>query len=208
MINQSNPDLSPGIALRMLMLACLLLLLTAQTAWGDTDSEWVTAAVEGETDTLEALISDGSGIESDGGPALVAAAFSALQRYEKGEAVDGQVAAVQMLAKAGADADAHSENGITALMLMSILGQTGAVRVLLEAGADVNAVNNADGGTPLIFAVYGGSTETVSVLLDAGADLDATDAGSGKGDGQTALDYAREKQHAEITEVLEQAAAK
>jgi ankyrin repeat protein len=91
---------------------------------------------------------------------------------------------------------------------MAILGQADTVRVLLEAGADVNAANSADGGTALIFAVYGSSTETVSDLIAAGADVNMTDAGTGNGDRRTALSYAREKNHAEITEVLEQAGAK
>jgi ankyrin repeat protein len=183
-------------------------MLFVHTVQGETNSELIKASTEGQTETVKALIDSGADLESEGGSALISAAFSALERFEKAESNEGQVETVKILAKAGADVDAHFDNGITALMLMSILGQTEVVRVLLEAGADVNAVNNADSGTPLIFAVYGGSTETVSILLGAGADINMADAGTGNGDGRTALSYAEEKEHAEITEILKQAGAK
>ena len=184
------------------------LLFLTQTTLGDIDSELVKAATGGETQTLETLIRGGADIQSDGGSALISAAFSALERHGKKESIDGQIEAVQILVSAGTDIDEHLDNGITALMLMAILGQADTVLILLEAGAYVNAANNADGGTALIFAVYGGSTETVSNLIEADADINMADAGAGSGDGRTALSYAEEKNHAEITEVLKQAGAK
>jgi len=190
---------------KLLILAVLL--FCSQTALADINSDLVEAATAGETDTLNTLISDGADLKSAGGPAVISAAFAALEHQGNGEPFDKQVEAVQRLVNAGADANTHFDNGITALMLMAILGQADAVRDLLAAGADVNAANNADGGTALIFAVYGGSTEIVSELIAAGADLDAKDAGTGNGDGRTALSYAEEKSHAEITAVLKQAGA-
>lgn len=83
-------------------------------------------------------------------------------------------------------------------------GQTQTLETLIRGGADIQS----DGGTTLIFAVYGSSTQTVSILIVAGADNDMADAGTGSGDGRTALSYAEEKNHAEITEVLRQAGAK
>jgi len=193
---------------KQLLVSILSLFLFAQSAHGDTSSDLVNAAVEGQTEKLIALINGGADIQSNGGRALISAAFSALQLHEESKLNDGQIEAVRILVDAGADVDEQFDNGITALMLMSILRQTETVRVLLEAGADVNATNNADGGTPLIFAVYGGSTETVSLLIESGADVSAIDAGTGNEDGRTALSYAKEKEHAEITEVLKQAGAK
>ena len=192
---------------KQLFVSILSLFLFAQSAHADTSSELVIAAAEGQAEKLIALINGGADIQSDGGTALISAAFSALQLHEESKSNDGQIEAVQILVDAGADVDEQFDNGITALMVMSILRETETVRVLLEAGADVNATNNADGGTALIFAVYGGSTETVSLLIESGADVNVTDAGAGNEDGRTALSYAEEKDHAEITEVLKQAGA-
>jgi ankyrin repeat protein len=192
---------------RLSSVSCWVLLLFTSAALADTRSELIEAATDGQTETLKALIGDSADIQSDGGTALISAAFSALQRYENGESNEGQIEAIKVLVDAGADVDIRFDNGITALMLMSILGNTEMVIALLEAGADVNATNNADGGSALIFAVYGGSTEIVLVLIDAGADINVADAGTGTEDGRTALYYAEEKNHAEITEVLTQAGA-
>jgi ankyrin repeat protein len=190
------------------LLISAALLLLVQTSLANTSSELIEAATEGQTQTLSALIRNGADVQSDGGSALISAAFSALQHHDNNEPNDSQIESIRILVKAGADVDEHSDNGVTALMLMAILGQPDMVRMLLEAGADVNAANNADGGNPLIFAVYGGSSETVSILIEAGADIDAMDAGTGSNDGRTALSYAVEKSHAEITEILKQAGAK
>jgi ankyrin repeat protein len=192
---------------KQLFISILSLSLFAQTAGADTRSELVVAAVEGRTEQLIALINEGADIRSDGGTALISAAFSALQLHEKSDSNDGQIEAVQILVGAGAEVDGQFDNGITALMIMSILRQTETVRLLLDAGADVNATNNADGGTALIFAVYGGSTETVLLLIESAADVNLKDAGTGDDGGRTALSYAEEKEHAEITEVLKHAGA-
>jgi ankyrin repeat protein len=189
----------------VLILSCFLF---AQAAHGSTSPELVNAATAGHTEELVALIDGGADIQSDGGTALISAAFTALERHGESKSIDGQVEAVRILTEAGADVDHQLDNGVTALMLMSILRQTETVRVLLEAGADIDATNNADGGTALIFAVYGGSTETVSLLLESGADVSVTDTGTGNEGGRTALSYAEEKEHAEITEVLKRAGAR
>lgn len=190
---------------KLLVLAALL--LNSQTTFADINSDLVEAAAAGQTATLNALIIDGADIESAGGKAMITAAFAALELQGNGEAYDDQIEAVRILVSAGADPNVHFDNGISTLMLMAILGQADAVRDLLAAGADVNAANKADGGTALIFAVYGGSTEIVSQLIDAGADLNIKDAGTDNDDGRTALSYAEEKRHAEITAVLRQAGA-
>ena len=154
---------------KLLVLAALL--LNSQTTFADINSDLVEAAAAGQTATLNALIIDGADIESAGGKAMITAAFAALELQGNGEAYDDQIEAVRILVSAGADPNVHFDNGISTLMLMAILGQADAVRDLLAAGADVNAANKADGGTALIFAVYGGSTEIVSQLIEAGAEL-------------------------------------
>jgi ankyrin repeat protein len=191
---------------KLMILATFL--FSAQTTLADINSDIVNAATGGQTEILKTLISGSADVQSDARLALISAAFSALERQGEGEPYDGQVEAVQILTGTGVDVDEHFDNGMTALMLMAILGQTDPVRGLLDAGADANAVASADGSTALIFAVYGGSTEIVLTLIEAGADVDMADAGTGNGDGRTALSYAEEKDHAEIIDVLRQAGAK
>lgn len=72
----------------------------------------------------------------------------------------------------GAELDAASRTGETALMTASRLARVGSVRMLVKAGASVDA-RDRDGWTPLMFAVRSQSIKIVSLLLDAGADPEA-----------------------------------
>jgi ankyrin repeat protein len=73
---------------------------------------------------------------------------------------------------AGADLEASSRTGETALMTASRFARVGSVRTLLRAGATVDA-RDRDGWTPLMFAVRSQSAKIVGLLLDAGADPEA-----------------------------------
>ena len=68
-----------GIAMKKLPILAALLFFT-QTSLGDINSELIKAATEGQTDTLKALIRGGADVQSDGGSALMSAAYSALER--------------------------------------------------------------------------------------------------------------------------------
>jgi len=76
---------------------------------------------------------------------------------------------------AGADLDASSRTGETALMTASRFGRVGSVRMLLRAGARVEA-RDRDGWTPLMFAIRSQSIKIVGLLVDAGADPEAESA--------------------------------
>ncbi|MFH1393798.1 MAG: ankyrin repeat domain-containing protein [Candidatus Micrarchaeota archaeon] len=84
----------------------------------------------------------------------------------------------KMLIDAGADVNAQSGSGNTALSEACCFGHIDAVKLLLDAGADVNLAGNA-GSTPLMMASHGTisegheSTEIVQMLLEAGADVNA-----------------------------------
>jgi TonB family protein len=83
--------------------------------------------------------------------------------------------------KAGADANARSMRGETALMASAVTSMADAD--LLKAGADVNAVNDV-GMTALMLLVQRGDPDEIRTLLKAGADARKKDAS-----GRTALDY-------------------
>lgn len=86
---------------------------------------------------------------------------------------------LSLLLAAGADVNAVSPAGQTALHLAAEAGHTDAVTALLGAGAEIDAAitslvgENAGlrlGATPLWFAARNNHPETVGVLLEAGAD--------------------------------------
>jgi TonB family protein len=85
------------------------------------------------------------------------------------------------LLKAGANVNALSKRGETALMASAVTGM--ADESLLNAGADVNAVNDV-GMTALMLLVQRGDPDELAALLKAGADPLKKDAV-----GRTALDY-------------------
>lgn len=90
---------------------------------------------------------------------------------------EGQVAVVRRLLEAGAD-PSHAGNrlgmGMTALHLAADRDQAEVARILLSRGLAVD-VGNAQGTTPLAWALGEGSLEAAGVLLDAGADPSVED---------------------------------
>jgi ankyrin repeat protein len=89
------------------------------------------------------------------------------------------------LVRHGADVNARSNNGFTALMFAAQVGDAASARVLIDAGAKANEVMPKTGLTPLIIAAATGRTKVAALLLDKGADPDAIAA-----DGFTALHHA------------------
>jgi hypothetical protein len=78
-----------------------------------------------------------------------------------------------------------SEKGPAALLMACREGLTDMVRVLVENGVDVN-VADADGNTPLMFAVGMGNLEAVRLLLNQGAQVSARNR---KGDSALSMAY-------------------
>jgi hypothetical protein len=85
------------------------------------------------------------------------------------------------LLQAGADVNARSKRGETALMAAAAAGM--ADEDIIHAGADVNATNDA-GMTVLMLLSQRGRPDEIAILLKAGADARRKDAA-----GRTALDY-------------------
>ena len=75
-----------------------------------------------------------------------------------------------------------------------------AVAALISHGADVNARMEED-WTPLMLASYYGNAKVVEALLDAGADKELK-ATSGRREGNTALDIARDVNKGEVVAIL------
>jgi hypothetical protein len=92
-----------------------------------------------------------------------------------GDSLEGE------LLKAGANVNARSKRGETALMASAVTGM--ADEDLLAAGTDVNAANDV-GTTALMLLVQRGEADEIAVLLKAGADARKKDAA-----GRTVLDY-------------------
>jgi len=104
---------------------------------------------------------------------------------------------VKLLIDKGADVNAKTNDGDTALMWAAISGEVDIVKMLLEKGADVNAKNN-HGDTALIFAAAQGNVDIVKILLDAGADISAKNE-----HGETALMLAQRNKQVDTIKILE-----
>jgi len=86
-------------------------------------------------------------------------------------AKNGNPAMIEVLLKAGADANTATSTGATVLMSAALSGSADAVKVLINHGADVNAKENANGQTALMFAAWENRPEVIKVLVEHGADM-------------------------------------
>lgn len=82
----------------------------------------------------------------------------------------GDVEAVRVLARSGADMTVTRGDGMNALHVAAERGHTAVARALLEAGTPVEAITRIGSYTPLHVASRRGSGEIVALLLEAGAD--------------------------------------
>ena len=84
------------------------------------------AAMEGHTDTVQALLAKGADVNTKGSKGFTALMLAA---YE------GRTDTVQALLGKGVDVNAKSKNGFTALIAAKEKGHNEIVRILKEAGA-------------------------------------------------------------------------
>jgi hypothetical protein len=113
----------------------------------------------------------------------------------------GDVARIRKLLSEGADVNAASPDGATALLYVAGGNRPDAVQILLAAGADVSKATN-HGTTALMNASAGGDLRSVDLLLKAGPDPNSRDA-----DGHTALWIATQRNQWEIVKLLKLAGA-
>src|SRR5215831_1865744 len=75
----------------------------------------------------------------------------------------------RLLLRAGADPNAQTRLGVTALYLAAQNGDADMVKSLLAAGADANQVDRATGESVLMTSIRSGTTGAVQGLLSSGA---------------------------------------
>jgi ankyrin repeat protein len=161
------------------------------------DGRLIEAIKKGDLDAVRALVSQGidvNGRAGDGATALHWAVYNenqeAIELLLRAHATvnaanelgvtplwvassNGSSAIVARLVQAGANPDLAPATGGTPLMVVSRRGDVASAKLLLSYGADVNANEDANGQTALMWAVAEHHQEIVAVLLEAGADVHA-----------------------------------
>jgi outer membrane protein assembly factor BamB len=85
----------------------------------------------------------------------------------------GDAKAVESLIAQGADVNAKTHYGASALWFAASKGRADVVKILLRNKADPNNIDIVWGSTPMSWAVGAGKVDMVQMLLEAGADPDA-----------------------------------
>ncbi len=174
----------------------LLVLLLALPGRHGPDSPVADAAMQGDAETVRALLAQGADVNEAQGDGMTALHWAARNR-------DADLA--RTLLEAGADVGAGTRIGhYTPLHLASEAGSAEVVDVLLGAGADPMArIVGAGSPTPLHFAAAAGSERAVEALVAAGADVNAAE----QAWGQTPLIFAASKGRTEAVRALLEAGA-
>ena len=97
----------------------------------------------------------------------------------------------------GADVNAKSNRGWTALHEAALYGHVDIVKILIEKGANVDAKDEA-GRTAFHWAAWRGHIDVVKFLIEKGADVDAKDKNN-----ETAVEIAIKFGHHQIAELIE-----
>lgn len=88
-------------------------------------------------------------------------------------------AARLLLSQFGADVDAKTVRGATALIVASQAGHSDCVHLLLKARSTVDLCNENNDDTPLLVACHEGHSECVALLLGAGAKVNQAKTSNG-----------------------------
>lgn len=175
----------------------IVVLSSASLAWAAADVRVVNAAMNGDLKAVRALIAqkaDVNAAQGDGMTPLHWAAFkddaemvkallaagaaSSVKATTRNGAItpitlaaqNGNVEIIDALLKAGADPNTATATGATVLMAVSVSGNAEAAKLLIDRGANVNAVENKNGQTALMFAAWQNRGAVVKLLLEHGAD--------------------------------------
>jgi ankyrin repeat protein len=157
--------------------------------WAASQSDVADAVMNKNPDALHSLLAQKAAVnvpQADGTTALHWAA-----RWD-------DLAAADLLIRAGADVKAANRQGATPMFLASQNGNAAMIEKLIQAGADPNAPILAHGETALMMASRTGSVAAVKTLLDHGAQVNAKDTLRGT----TAAMWAAEQSHAAVLQLL------
>jgi ankyrin repeat protein len=171
---------------------CLCVLVMSALSMGAAPPV-VDAVKDGKIDAVRTLLSkraDPNAAETDGTTALHWAAHF------------DNLAAADLLIKAGAKATTANRYGATPLWLAAINGSAPMIERLLDAGADPNTTM-PEGDTALMTAARTGQVAAVRALLTKGAQVNVQE----KWKGQTALMWAAAANNAAAVEALIEAGA-
>ena len=100
--------------------------------------------------------------------------------------------------KNGANINAKTSNGWSALRYASMLGHADIAKILIENGANVDEINDSTGSSCLHAAMQGGHLEVTKVLLENGANVNI----KGRRFGHTPLDTSIFWNRDELTKLL------
>ena len=137
----------------------LIMILTAQAAAADLNTQLIAAVMQGKVDQARDLIVQGGDVNAKnpaGRPVIVLAA------------ANGNTRTVQSLISSGADINAVDGQGNSALMEAAAFGHEDVVNLLIASGADVN-LSNAGGEAALKKANRAGHAKIEELLTSAGA---------------------------------------
>ncbi len=174
-----------------LLVFCVYLILPSDIEHRDARGRTALylAAEQGQLIKVEALLAQGSQVD-----ALDDCRWTPFMRA----AQNGHISVVKHLLGAGANINAVDKEGYDALIASAITYQIDVMRYLLEQGIDRNVQDSTMGWTAMIWAAKEGRLDMVQLLIDQGADTGHRD-----GSGKTAYDWAVEKHHDEIAQLLE-----
>lgn len=112
-------------------------------------------------------------------------------------AQNGHLEVAEILLQAGADINAIDKGGYSVLMVSSGFHNPEIIKLLIKNGANLNTRDSGSGLSALIWAVKDKQYDNAKILVNAGADASIKDNA-----GKTALDWAKEKDHSSIIELL------
>lgn len=130
------------------------------------------ASIYGQLRPAEVLLSWGADVS-------VVVVTSGYQHWALGFAARmGHISVLKLLVRHGADVNAASSRGLTALHYAAVRNQADAIVALAEAGADIEATVDEDGGggTTLHAAAVMRCYEAALALLKLGANMEARNA--------------------------------